>query len=305
MIKIKLSTSFPTWPLHRQTPGAKGLWDNCKFFIDEPVDNCDWWVVYEGLTRPETTCCPPHNIIFISGEPPANRKYKRGFLRQFSKIITSHRLFFYKNVLHQQQALPWHIGVRRGQDLVRFGYDDFAEMRKIEKSKQLSVTVSSKTKTEGHRQRLIFLDALRAYFGNQIEIFGRGINEVEDKWDAIVPFRYHIVMENSYYRDYFTEKLTDTYLGFAYPFYYGCPNLSNYYSTQAFTPIDIRQPEQAIAIIKRAMDADVYTSNLKYLYEARDLTLNKYNLFPMLAKICRSSSAEAKKPVTLYPERMM
>jgi hypothetical protein len=305
MMRIKLSTSFSTWPLIRQTPGATGMWDDCQFLIDETVDDCDWWVVYEGLMQPETTRCPPQNIVFISGEPPANRKYNRSFLSQFSQIITSHRIcFLCRRVLHTQQALPWHIGVDRSQkNVVRYAYDDFIGMQPPPKTGEIAVVVSSKTNREGHRKRLRFLKALKAHFGDRIEIFGRGIREVGDKWDAIAPFRYQIVMENSVSRHYFTEKITDAYLGFAYPFYYGCPNLSDYYPEQAFTAIDINQPDQAIATIEHSMRADLYSLNIKSIYEARDMTLNKYNLFPMLADICQSSPLKDKKSITLYPER--
>ncbi len=112
-------------------------------------------------------------------------------------------------------------------------------------------------------------------------------------------------MENSRYPHYFTEKLTDTYLGHAYPFYYGCPNLSDYYSADAFTPIDIKDPKTAIKNIERAIDADLYSLNQKHLHEARDLTLNKYNLFPMLAEICQHPFEHSRESITLYPEKMM
>ena len=52
MYKIKISTQFPEWPLLRQTPGSKGIWDNCQFFVNQDVEECDMWVVYEGLLKP-------------------------------------------------------------------------------------------------------------------------------------------------------------------------------------------------------------------------------------------------------------
>jgi hypothetical protein len=201
---------------------------------------------------------------------------------------------------HYLGILVWTV-VKK--NVVRYAYDDFIGMQPPPKTGEIAVVVSSKTNREGHRKRLRFLKALKAHFGDRIEIFGRGIREVGDKWDAIAPFRYQIVMENSVSRHYFTEKITDAYLGFAYPFYYGCPNLSDYYPEQAFTAIDINQPDQAIATIEHSMRADLYSLNIKSIYEARDMTLNKYNLFPMLADICQSSPLKDKKSITLYPER--
>ena len=34
--------------LLRQTPGGLGVWGDCKFVVNEPVEYCDWWVVCHG-----------------------------------------------------------------------------------------------------------------------------------------------------------------------------------------------------------------------------------------------------------------
>ncbi len=37
MIRVKLSTNFPDWPLIRQTPDRSGIWGDCRFFINEDI----------------------------------------------------------------------------------------------------------------------------------------------------------------------------------------------------------------------------------------------------------------------------
>jgi len=102
-------------------------------------------------------------------------------------------------------------------------------MHSLPKSKLMSVITSSKDFTEGHQKRLNFVRRLKDYFGEDIDVFGRGIREVDDKWDAISPYKYHIALENSVYPHYWTEKLGDVYLSGAYPIYYGCLNLEDYF----------------------------------------------------------------------------
>lgn len=47
--------------LLRQTPGCNGIWGNCRFYVNEDIDQCDWWVVCHGsgLKKIETTICDP------------------------------------------------------------------------------------------------------------------------------------------------------------------------------------------------------------------------------------------------------
>ena len=53
MYNIKVTTMSPELPLVRQTPGWKGLWGNCRFHVDSPMEKCDFWIVQEGLKKRE------------------------------------------------------------------------------------------------------------------------------------------------------------------------------------------------------------------------------------------------------------
>jgi hypothetical protein len=41
-------------------------------------------------------------------------------------------------------------------------------------------------------------------------------------------------LENSQSPHYWTEKLTDAYLGWAFPLYVGCPNVGDYFAKESF-----------------------------------------------------------------------
>ena len=296
MIRVKLSTNFPEWPLIRQTPDRAGLWGECKFFINEEIDECDFWVVYDDVVRPETTRCPPSNTLLITGEPPSVKCYHPSYTAQFACVLTCQREIHHPNVITRQQALPWMIGCRYHRETKEWDkaygkdYDELAQLQAVPKTKRLSVLSSDKAFTPGHARRLAFVKALQAYFGDEIDVFGRGIRDVEDKWDAIAPYKYHIVIENGQFPDYFTEKLTDAIFADAYPLYAGCPNIGDYFPKDALTVVDITDPAAGIQAICAAMETNRYESSREARQVAKKLLLNEYNLFPTLEAIISASS---------------
>jgi hypothetical protein len=307
MINIKLSTDTPGWPYLRQTPGLKGVWNDCVFWVNTNVDKCDWWFVYEGLVGPEFTKCDPKHIVFITAEPPVTRTYDPKFLAQFSAVITSHTDLAHSQALIMQQALPWHIGVdrdTRGEIIKFLSFDDLVKVspENIGKSKLASVISSDKKYTRGHRRRIRFIEQLLDRLGDQVDFYGRGFNDIDDKWEAIAPYKYHIVLENSSIPHYFTEKLSDAFLGWSYPIYYGCPNIFDYFSPFSLSEIDILDSDQAIDAIERIINSNIFESRLSYIEEARKLVLERYNLFSLLSEYSEQNPSVSKTGVVLYPE---
>ena len=308
MIKIKVSTNFSDLPIIRQTPGSKGVWKDCVFFVNQDVDGCDWWFVYEDLPKPEAANCPPDHLVFITGEPPTTRMYDPQFLAQFSAVITSHTDLAHHNVILMQQALPWHIGTRRdsGGDIKNYmNIDDFfqIDLDDIKKSKLVSVISSDKKFTRGHRQRLKFIDRLLNRIGDQVDVYGRGYREVEDKWQAIAPYKYHLALENSAVPHYFTEKLSDAYLGWSYPIYFGCPNVADYFPPLSLSTIDITDMDRSIADVECLINSNTFERNISHIEEARNLVLFRYNMFSLMADYSREHANGARGNKYLYPEK--
>ncbi|MCR9140741.1 MAG: glycosyltransferase family 10 [bacterium] len=284
MIRVKFSSNANGFPFLRQTPGGKGRWMDFQFVYDEHMESCDWWVVYEGLKQREVVDCPPENTILVMAEPPSVKVYNPRFVAQFAHSITANPSLSGKKFIHNQPALPWLVGwdgegpnPNRPSD-----YDAWKNLEFPEKTEALSVVISNKAFTRGHKRRIEFVRRLKEYFGNQLHLYGRGFNEMRDKWDAIAPYRFHLVLENSIYPDYWTEKLSDSFLGCAYPFYSGSPAILEYFHADAITPISVADPEESIKKIKRAMDKGLDLTNRDALLEARAKVLEEYNLFAVL-----------------------
>jgi hypothetical protein len=307
MITVKLSTST-NMPLIRQTPKFSGIFDNIRFMENEGVENCDYWVVYDDLRSAEEVMCPQKNTILITGEPPCIKTYDRSFLNQFSVIITSHRKLIHHNKIYYQPGLPWHVGRKIINPEVSeypLNFDELSSIDHFDKPNLISAVVSSKTKTRDQKQRIKFVEQFKKRSSFDLDTFGTGRNLIDDKWNAVAPYKYHLVLENCAVPDYFTEKLSDSYLGGAYPFYYGCPNINRYFPENSYTQIDIYNIDESIEIIEKKIAENVYEQSIDAIMKARNLILWKYNFFALISFIINQDSTTAGQPkgrIIIHPQ---
>jgi hypothetical protein len=100
----------------------------------------------------------------------------------------------------------------------------------IQKTRLVSMIASKKRITPGHclRHRVA---AWAQASGSQLERFGRGFCPVESVATALSPFRFSVVIENSRFPNYFTEKLIDCLLCRTIPIYWGDPNIAAHFNS--------------------------------------------------------------------------
>ena len=300
MNKIKLSLPDNTYHLEKQTPGFSACWGDCQFFINQEVEECDAWVVVEGLLLPEeSTICPRNNTIFMTGEPYKVWHYDKKFVKQFTHVITCQREIKEAGVLYSLQGHGWRVGQNysNAKDLGwDRGYDDLISTIDIPKAKLLSIVTSDKQNTIGHRRRYKFALVLKEALGDQADLFGRGINDFNDKWDVLAPYKYSIAIENCSTADYITEKLNDCFVTHTFPFYYGAPNIAKYYSSEAYELININKPAEAIVKIRKIInDPDHYQGHLNAVIEAKLKYLNHYHTFPIVAELLKDRPDDCHK----------
>ncbi|MBC6497808.1 MAG: hypothetical protein GDA54_05770 [Alphaproteobacteria bacterium GM7ARS4] len=145
------------------------------------------------------------------------------------------------------------------------------------KKKRISVICSGKQLTDYHKQRILFVKSLQEALGDDIDVFGRESHDIPRKSKGIVPYRYHVVLENCCHPHYWTEKIADAYMGEAYPFYAGCPNLHEYFPKESYTPIDIFNIQKSVETVVALSASDlwlekrdaVYMAKKRYLFQHR------------------------------------
>lgn len=301
MIKVKLTlcdnSKISVNSFLKQTPDFSGRWGDFQFYFDNNIDKCDYWVVYENLPQEESVICPKENTIFIAGEPTAIKKYNEKFLNQFSKIITCQRRIQGPNVFYMASGHTW---------FPQKSYDELQNNDNVEKNKLISIVVSNKSNTPGHQKRLEFCLNLKKHFGDKIDIFGRGINDFEDKWDVLAPYKYSIAIENSVEEDNVTEKIGDCFTTLTFPFYYGCPNIDTYYNKDSYQLIDINDFEGSCKTIERIInDEQHYEQHLESLIRSKNTYINKLTLIPLITNFIeneyRRLNNSSSKTITLTP----
>lgn len=301
MIKVKL-TLCDNSPLSvesflKQTPSFSSRWGDVHFYINEKIDKYDYWVVYENLPFEDSAICPKENTIFIAGEPTTIKKYDEEFLNQFSKIITCQRRIQGPNVYYMTPGHTW---------FPKKSYDELSSNDKVEKSKLISLVVSNKSGTPGHQKRLEFCLKLKEHFGDKMDIFGRGINDFDDKWDVLAPYKYSIAMENSVEVDNLTEKIGDCFTSLTFPFYHGCPNIDKYYNKDSYQLINIDDFEGTCKTIEKIInDEHHYEQHLKALIESKHKYINLFVLIPLITNFIKNEGELTNKSlpnkITLDP----
>lgn len=288
---VKLTFPYPDWPLLRQTPNSLGIWGNFQFHInDTSIKECDYWVVFEGLLTEETVRCDKKNIIFIAAECTTTGLYSENFIAQFGKLITCQDRIKHNEKKLTHTANPWFVGK---------SYDELIANIYVAKTKNISLICSDKQFTDGHKKRYDFCMKLKDYFGNDIDLFGRNIRDFDDKWDVLADYKYSIAIENHVENNWFTEKLYDCFLAHTVPFYYGCPNIDNYFAKNSCIGIDLENFEHSKEVIEKTMnDAHKYELMLPQIIENKIKYLNNYNLFPLVTNFIENQKVRNSVSLT-------
>ena len=100
------------------------------------------------------------------------------------------------------------------------------EPKIYEKSKMISMIASNKRMCDGHRIRLEWVERLCG----QVDLFGRGFNEITLKEEGLCDYMFSIAIENGQYETYFTEKLLDCFATGTIPVYLGAPDIGDYFN---------------------------------------------------------------------------
>jgi hypothetical protein len=304
--KIKLSIPPQRFGsiMLRQTSEAKGL-SKCgkyRFYINEFVENPDFWVVMDKAIRSKESCSiAPENTVLLITEPKSVINYPRKYRDQFAMVCSCQEKLNHRNVVYTPAILPWFVGwqLKNGKPEYTLDYD-FLERNPIpQKSKLISVITSNKAFTKGHHDRIAFVEKLKKHYGDKLDVFGQGFNDFEDKWNVLAPYKYHISIENSSSKYYWTEKISDCYLTGTFPLYFGCTNLNEYFPENSYKPIDIHRFDEAVNIIDQTIANNEFEKNQEVLESCKRLVMDDYNMFNLIAKYCDGLNAESPRHIKI------
>lgn len=125
-----------------------------------------------------------------------------------------------------------------------------------------------------------------------------------DKDEALAEYTFHIALENSRHKDYWTEKLADPILRGCFPIYSGCTNVFDYFPEKSMVLIDTGKPDKSIETIRQILQSHLDQENHDALAQAKYSVLHKYNIFAVLEEFfatelpvvnVNSASSEAQR----------
>jgi hypothetical protein len=274
---VAISAKVDLSRLVRQTPGGKLQWDGVDFAI-EPVDHCDLLIGINQIPPAAMNLKPTRGTWALLQEPPVAGTHSLHQAQAgVSRVFTQDPTRTGEPYVQSHGALPWTIGK---------SFDELIALQPPAKSCDVSCVCSSLASTIGHQQRLLFVEQLSAALPS-MDRFGRGIQFISNKWDALAGWKYSIAIENFSGPHYWTEKLIDCYLTWTLPFYFGCTNLETYFPAESFIRIDINDVPAATETIKQAIRDDWWSKRLDAIAEARRLVLMKHQIFPFIVEQLR------------------
>jgi hypothetical protein len=316
VIKIKVTCKREYIEHTRRMLPKNDVIDNVKFYFDDQPREYDYWLVIHatGLDNIETAICRSDRTIYASLEADeeisqACRKFLGQFYYAFScdaEIDVPVRIDL---SLHS-----WWVGIKvsfkNGNHVISkdctMSYDSLAESLSVKKHDRISVIISNRDSIPGHRRRREFVEKLiSSRVGKYIDVYGPSHLPVEDKWDALVGYKYHLCVENMVKDNYFTEKFADPLLAECLNFYIGCPNISTYFPKSSFIPLSYEEDfEKTVLLIEETLESNIYDERIGEVRLAKHAVLNEHNLFFVVAKHFNKSAGE-KKIITLYPNSLL
>lgn len=234
--------------------------------------------------------------IFVLTEPPEVERYSLERLSKFWKVLGPPFRYLAKlrNLVPEGGLVPWRIGVAHeaGRPKPTLDRNDIANLA-FPTGPQVSAVISGKTGSRRQRARIELSRHLETELDN-FELFGRDTRLVEDKYEAHMLGTFHLAVENSYHRLYFTEKLTDALLAGNHVFYGGHPSSVRQFDTESITLINPLLPPWLIKRrIKQVIENYDYESSERARSVNRALVLDRFNLHSAIARAVQDSAESA------------
>lgn len=311
MIHIKISAPSGNFAklLDRQIPDDANSLSQYKFYINEDIDFCDWWIILHGsaITEKISVMCDPSHIVYMSMEPDESvLNISNKFLAQFSRVYICDENVKHKDA-HYMNVSTWWVGMNVEMknnrhvfsNYKKMSYSDFKNLEIPNKINRISCIISNKNLLPGHITRLNFIKKLmNEPVGKFIDLYGGNFEPISDKLDAIYPYRFHLAIENCSKKDYWSEKISDCYLGYSFPLYYGCTNIFQYFQKNSLFILDFDSPSNTSKALINLLNSE--TLDFNALLVSREKILNEFNIFNIITSICNKNS-DKKIKCTLVP----
>ncbi len=144
------------------------------------------------------------------------------------------------------------------------------------KSKLISMISSNNISLPGHRNRLRILSRVKDF----VDIYGRGIKDIENKDQGLVDYYYSIAVENDDTDSYFSEKILDCFLTSTIPIYWGSSCVFNKFNYNGI--IDLKKISN-LKDLKNITDS-LYKENIDAVVDNFFIAQKEHQYLPQTLK---------------------
>jgi hypothetical protein len=265
--------------IRKMTPGCSGVWKNLKA-VTNPYE-ADFVFIIDGYSGP----FPEERAIYLGEHPPCSGLYstwetKKALLR-----------------------FPLNKYLNPGEWWISHDYDTLSNLKPPAKTKNTVCVMTYQTHNAMYSQRPKFMGELLKQF-KDIDLYGRPSEKFiadpllnsnykgalgKDKpngllgehligKEEIINYRYSLEFDVGPTINYMSERFYDSLLLWCMPIYFGSSNLGNFLPSNSFVYIDIHNLNDTKKVINSVM-GDLRESNIDRIAEARNLLLNRYQLW--------------------------
>ena len=263
-------------------------------FANDDAIGAEWLVASQDIKYAVSTHVPRGRRILILTEPDTD--LSADYVNQFGILVAPQFIAGFTGTWHQSHGALTN---RFTRDVTKpgfasaFTYDELVSLQPPAKRDAVAIVFSRKSLLPGHRRRLRFVKRLKAALGDRLDVFGDGHHKIGLKADAILPYKYHLALENTVMPSYWTEKVADAYLGYSLPIVSGPPDLARWFPADSFVPIDLGDMAKAIETVVTGIDRNIYADRVPAITEARRRVIHDERLCPVIARVIAAHPNDA------------
>lgn len=186
-------------------------------------------------------------------------------------------------------------------------YTQFKNTFHIPKTQIISSICSSKYFDPGHIKRIDFLKFIERKNDDlvQVHIYNHDNDQhfknykgkhSPNKDAGMMPYKYYFMPENNEEHNFITEKIWEPLLCECLCFYWGCPNISDWFDSRCYILLDMDDFEKSFNIVRDAIANDEWAKRLDIIRREKQKVLDYYNFFPTVERIIKQDFRFNYKP---------
>lgn len=260
-------------------------WDNLRL-VDESCNDIDYYVIINRANFSGDVSIPSDKCIVFHMEP--NMEFVPWY-REFVTYFNSNDLLFNGKHIYHMNNIDWHLSL---------SYSQWFNTNIVKtKDDKISMVMSNRQDNIGHVMRLKLAGEIDRSSEIKCDIFGKckdlGFRNYQKELpyysrdEALIPYKYHFMAENTSINNYFTEKIVDCILSETLCFYWGCPTLDRFINPQCFIRLPLHDTKRSLEIIRESIINDEWSKRIDLIRIEKNKILKQYSLMPRVKNILR------------------